>query len=143
MVRVLMIGIAEKAAIAKAIERAWANPVPLAMVEKNAFPNQQAKVVTLKDRKDKGRPPSQFVEIPNGYVAAISFEQQPAGLVRHLSISIDRVGMVPNEHAVQMIAEAFGFVGDISTEMMWMEEFEPDHHAINIVQLADMKDTKH
>ena len=45
---------------------------------------------------------------PNGYRAAISFEQQPPGLCAHLSISVDTPGNLPSPESVEMIAEVFG-----------------------------------
>ena len=76
------------------------------------------------------------VLIPMGYRAAISFEQQPAGLIRHLSVSVDTPGALPNPIAVNFVLQAFGFDAiEAGTSRIWTEEFQPGHSAVNIVQL--------
>jgi hypothetical protein len=71
------------------------------------------------------------------YRAAISFEMQPAGLFKHLSVSSAVRGMVPNEPAMKMVLEAYGFSGypPVRPYRMWLEEFEPGWRAINVVEL--------
>lgn len=88
------------------------------------------------------RPPSSHVLIPIGYRAAFSFEQQPIGLCRHLSVSHE--GAMPSEAAVAEIARMFGFTafpptrGEIKTSFrIWIEEFDPGEWAVNIVELAN------
>jgi hypothetical protein len=72
--------------------------------------------------------------IPYGYRAAISFEHQPAGLCRHLSISIEKdPGTMPGMEAVKAIAEYFGVSFEDSHK--WVEEYEPRRFAINLVSL--------
>jgi hypothetical protein len=44
-----------------------------------------------------------------GYRCVFTIEQQPMGWVRHLSVSVLGDGVAPNEMAVAMLAEAFGF----------------------------------
>jgi hypothetical protein len=94
---------------------------------------------------------SQGMVIPRGYHVAFSFEQQPAGLMRHLSVSVERVGKVPNRHAVASILKEFGFsdklVEFLNTSLpvepyaggpmrMWLEEFAPGHEAVNVLELV-------
>lgn len=102
-----------------------------------ALPDKE--VVSLADRKpgSERSVASENVLIPFGYRAAISFEEQPAGIVRHLSVSVDTKGRVPSIPAVEMIAKEFGFTKlDPSTTRIWVEEFDPGHMAINVVQIA-------
>jgi hypothetical protein len=82
------------------------------------------------------RPQSEIVELPVGYRANISFEEQPAGLCRHLSVSVDRPGMLPSIDAFAMIAHAFGFSAAHHSQV-WVEEFKPGQNAVNVVQLDE------
>jgi hypothetical protein len=131
----LFIGEREKAMIAAAIERARDMPLPLAFVRKAVSPDKPH--VALADRPPGfKRPQSEIVELPIGYRANFSFEEQPAGLCRHLSVSVDRPGMVPSLEAFAMIAAAFGF-SRANQGRVWFEEFQPGQSAINIVQLDE------
>lgn len=124
--------------IEAAVERARAKPISIDVIKKLAMPLGNVK---LADRPPESfvRPLSEMVLLDVGYRCHISFEDQPAGLIRHLSISVDKKGMLPSIEASQMIAEAFGFKGKIRSGLMrfWLEEFEPDHQAINLVQLVE------
>jgi hypothetical protein len=136
--RPLLIGSDEKARIGAALAMARAMPVPRELIQRLAMPDKD--VLALADRPtDMERPPSQHVELPVGYRTAISFEDQPAGLVRHLSVSVNQPGSLPHPAAVRVIAEAFGF--DLNDESkaarLWLEEFDPGHEAINVLQLDE------
>lgn len=135
MIRALIIGDDERKAIGAAVERAAARPISLATIERDSKLVPQGKGnLTLEDRAGvPGRPESEHVYLPGGYRASISFEEQPIGLCRHLSVSVDTAGMLPNMLAVGMIAEAFGFVAGMERQI-WVEEFDPGHHAINVVE---------
>ncbi len=135
MTRMLIIGDAERAAITAAVERAAAHPMSLETVKElaQAIP-QDRNDLTLADRKAAlKRPESEHVAIAGGYRASISFEQQPIGLCRHLSVSVDTPGRLPHMLAVGMIAEAFGFIAG-APRHIWVEEFAPGHHAVNVVE---------
>src|SRR5580765_793922 len=91
-------------AIDAAVDAARANPVPWETF-KHAMGNidQDTDTLPLKDRPPDFKPSfhSQHVIIPMGFRAAISFEDQPAGLVRHLSISVEsETGGMPNPAAI-------------------------------------------
>ena len=132
--RALIIGDEERAAIEAAVKHAAAHPISLETVKRLATTIPQGGDLALADRpKEFHRPESEHVELPGGYRASISFEQQPIGLCRHLSVSVDTPGRVPNLLAVGMIAEAFGFVKGMERKI-WVEEFDPGHHAVNVVE---------
>jgi hypothetical protein len=134
MTRVLAIGPIEQAAIQAAVERARARPIPWAQLKDFVVSGDRSEV-NLGDRKPGfERIQSENVLIPQGYRAAISFEEQPAGIMRHLSVSVDTPGRVPSMEAVKMIAKEFGF--NFKTGTGWVEEFEPGHHAINLIEVA-------
>jgi hypothetical protein len=143
MTRMLLLDDATRRKIGAAVTAARARPVPWEtfrnMVE--AVPQDLA-AIALKDRPPGFEPASraQQVLIPVGYRAAISFEDQPPGLCRHLSISVEgaKPGMTANVPAVLAIAEAFGFrveEGLAGIDRVWIEEYEPGRWAINLLQL--------
>ena len=159
MSRPLIITHEVEIAIDAAVASARQRPIPLDVIRKLAVPLDK-KELTLADRQKQGaeqviqllraldvaeqviRTQSEHVLIPFGYRAAISYEQQPDGLCRHLSISVDTPGRVPTPEAVDMIAKAFGFrMEGIGT--VWLEEFDPGHHAVNIVEMVNQVEPGH
>jgi hypothetical protein len=129
----LFIGARERALIVTAIERARDKALPLTVVRKLAFAADKP-TMTLADRPAGfKRPQAEIVELPVGYRANISFEEQPAGLCRHLSVSINRPGFLPSHEAFVMIALAFGFTAEAPGQV-WIEEFRPGQSAVNMVQ---------
>src|SRR5262245_48829470 len=130
---VLVISEVEQATIRAALERAAKHPIPLDVIKASAAPDKVH--VKLEDRKAKAlkRPQSENVLLPIGYRAAISFEQQPMGLCKHLSISVGRPGYLPSPEAVKAIAREFGMIWPNVGVHLWIEEFEPGHDAINLL----------
>lgn len=134
MARALILNDVMLAEIVAAVARARAAPVPRSFLKAFNVEMPPSGTMALKDRPPGcERPPSQVVDIPVGYRAAFSFENQPVGLVRHLSVSVDRPGFMPSVAAFYAIAEAFGFRHDARGQT-WLEEFAPGHHAVNLLQ---------
>lgn len=142
---VLVIGLDEQEKIKQAIAKAKANPMPLSALKEVAIDDRKNPKDTLSvEERDifgkleeiKRKYPSYHVRLGN-YTAAISFEEQPNGLTKHLSVSTHAPGKVPNEPAMQMISEAFGFSGwpPIRPYRLWVEEYEPGRKAINLVEI--------
>jgi len=136
-----------KTDIAKAISEARKTPLPADVFMEVAKGIPQGKtVVRLADRKpDFVRPESQHVLIPVGYRASISFEEQPTGLVRHLSVSVyGKPGDCPTPPAVRMIAQEFGIeCGENWNDVLiWVEEYELGYFAINVVALDPSQPTE-
>ena len=73
------------------------------------------------------------VIIPHGFRCVFTVEYQKPGLMRHLSISVAKKGRYPNEHAVQMIANEFGFTGELED---WFVYGEKEVEAINVMQIV-------
>lgn len=140
--RVLVINEAARAGIAQVIERARARPVPMATSMALRIPTPGA-TVTLADRhqtaRDIQRPPVEQIELFDGYQCAFSFEEQPTGMVRHLSIAVNNPGKVPMPAAVQMICQEFGF-REFPPEYgrIWTEEFRPGEYAVNVAELVEI-----
>jgi hypothetical protein len=140
MARALVITPRERALIKEAIARAAKHPISIERM-KGMHVKAADTHLTLEMRAKelgadwKRQPESEFVPLPVGYLAAISFEEQPIGMCRHLSISVDRPGALPHPEAVKMIMEEFGCTHAVAAP--WVEEFKPGHSAINIVALSD------
>ena len=84
------------------------------------------------------RPRSEHVEIPMGYRAAISFEEQPVGLCKHISVSVDKPGSLPNIPAFTEICALFDVKFVVGGGRFWIEEFAPGHSAVNFVCPAEV-----
>lgn len=138
---ILVIGPAEEKLIADAVEAARKTTIPLSVL-KAMGSDDPATVLLLGDRKVgveemRQRYKSQQVMLGT-YRVALSFEEQPAGLVRHLSVST-RKGKIPGLEVMAMVLPAFGFTG-IPLQRpgrVWNEEFEPGWFAVNVVELVD------
>lgn len=136
---VLVFDPATREAIQQAIDTARAHPMTLDAVMKIAKANEglrTARHVSL-DEAPTRRPAGASVQLGD-YRAAISFEFQPPGLCRHLSISSPRAGTIPNMVALATIAAAFGFQhfpGEPGDFRCWTEEFTPGHYAVNILEV--------
>jgi hypothetical protein len=139
MTRALLIGEKERTAIKDAIARAATHPITLEMVK--AMHVDADRRLTLAMRREqqgpdweRKQPYSEHVELPIGIRAAISFEEQPIGMCRHLSVSVDKPGALPNPAIVESLMKEFGCEHVVGEP--WIEEFEPGHEAVNIVALS-------
>lgn len=130
---ILIIDDRVKQEVADAVQRARAKPISFEILKAGAIPD--AAVVTLEDRPpDLKRPQSENVII-GSYRVAISFEEQPAGLCRHISVSTLAPATVPPRIVCEQIAALFGITRPPSEGHIWLEEFEPGHFAVNFLLL--------
>jgi hypothetical protein len=138
--RTLLIDDAVKAQIEIAIAEARKHPRPLDEIMATRH-DVSGGTLKLSDRRPDLKPrPGVGVEIPVGFLAAISFEQQPVGLCRHLSVSVDGApGAMPHPVAIMAIAKEFGMPVEIDElkgvqgAAFWVEEFKPEQYAVNLV----------
>lgn len=143
---VVIIGPREERQIARAIERAAANPVRWETMKDVAISNPGLELKLDERRRKPGvvRPESEHLMLGNVRVA-YSHEEQPTGMYRHLSASVRKPGKLPHPTAMAMICEAFGFSDAMCGIMrqiqpvtieghIWLEEFEPGHSAINVIE---------
>lgn len=150
---VLFIGPEEEVKIQAAIECARARPMPLEVLRTIGNSDSKSRLM-LAERKagaDAVREQYPAINVMLGtYRAAISFEQQPEGVARHLSVSSRAKDKVPGPEVMQMVCAAFGFSKKLCAAigrpeatilkpnrpvMIWVEEFEPGRMAINIVEI--------
>lgn len=146
--RPLFIDAKVQAHIDQACERARLHPTNITDKEQLALAALQdlpvGGTIALKDQPPNWQSGAarERVLIPFGYIAAISYEQQPEplGLCAHLSVSVIKRGSVPHPEAVKFVAEAFGLLlRDNGPWRLWLEEFVPGHHAVNVVEPVEWK----
>lgn len=138
---ILVLGPAEEVVIRAAVHAARAHPMPWSVMKAIADESDTS-VMLLGDRKvgvDEARrmyPPQHLML--GTYRIAFSFEEQPAGLMRHLSVSSVHRGKIPGMEVFDMVVPAFGFDYPLrGICRSWAEEFEPGWFAVNIVQLVE------
>jgi hypothetical protein len=139
---VLILGEIEQKAIAKAVSLARDQALPWPVAKDIAIDDRDKPTTTLtfeERQKFVGPLPRSQHLLLGSYHCAISFEEQPAGLCRHLSVSVAaNPAKLPNAFAMQMLALEFGFneFPPVTKGRVWKEEFEPGHYAINIVEVV-------
>jgi hypothetical protein len=140
MARLLIVDDTARALIAGAITRARSRTIPMAQSMQMALKDHDGPVLRLSDRKPDApeRPRPECLELFDGYQCAFSFEEQPAGIVRHLSIAVNNPGKVPMPAAVDQISKEFGFTDFPPVHgKVWVEEFRPGEFAVNVVELTE------
>lgn len=130
----LMIGAAERAAIAELVAVASAEP-PFDAKAVIAMTDSQSGVDAIRDYML-----THSLLLPIGFRATYSREIQPnappPGLCHHLSVSVDRPGKLPSPEAVKMILQEFGMGALDEADALWIEEIGPGERAINVVKLV-------
>jgi hypothetical protein len=145
MINALLIGPEQIRDINAAVERARKRPIPWRVLKAAMPGGQDTDVVTLADREpvEHIRPESECIELPANYRLCVSFEEQPAGLCMHVSVSINRLNRLPHPAAVaallRLCVQSIGNP-DIDSGRNWIEEFlvdgEPGGLAANAVFLV-------
>lgn len=124
--RALIIGPAEKEAIKNLVDYA----------EKNIFSMDD-----LLDTKNKEMAPAGDMDgfsafLPVGYKVVYTIEQQPAGKVRHLSVSVDTPGKYATPESIQVIMDEIGFQNPLLKCEIGMEDIGSNHQAVNILEVV-------
>lgn len=78
-----------------------------------------------------GDNPEHVVHIHDGYRVVYSIEQQPMGLLAHLSVSVEARNKYPNEAAVNLILKEFGMNEVLESVNVWLDE---NSQSVNILQ---------
>lgn len=80
----------------------------------------------------------EHVTIIGNVKCVYSEEQQNVGLCKHLSISVNNPGSLPNPEIVKQILLLFNIHTKLEECMVDLEEFAPGHQAVNIVELPKL-----
>jgi hypothetical protein len=131
--RPLWIGPAQQTAIAELVARAGRDRVSLEDMKRRVQALQRG--IPLPKSYNKAF----TIDIPFGFSATYTVEEQPQGWTRHLSVAADRSGRAPHPAAVDMLMREFGFraVGVRQIEILWMEPIGNDRQAINLVEYIE------
>ena len=124
----LMIGAAEREALALLRGLAAEHPVDMTTLTARlkTFDGKQAHMNQMT---------RQSVAIPLDFLVTFSIETgHPVGTCRHMSMSVGKVGRIPNAHALWMIADLLGFTDNLDACTVWREELQGHGVAINVVQ---------
>ena len=77
----------------------------------------------------------QTIALSGEWLLTYSIESgHPAGLCRHLSVSVQGGQLVPSREAVWLLAAQFGFTGGLEASTVWLEELRGHGQAVNVVQ---------
>jgi hypothetical protein len=131
--RPLWIGPAQTAAIAELVAKAGRERVSLKDMKRRV--QQLQRGIPLRKSYNKAF----TIEIPIGFTATYTIEEQPQGWTRHLSVAADRSGRAPHPVAVDMLMREFGFraAGVRQIEIAWMEWLGNDRQAVNLVEYIE------
>lgn len=100
----------------------------------------QLKLMMSNDLHPIGDTVEHVLDIPDGFRVVYSIDEQPSGLMRHISISIPISDKGPHPAAINMIIHEYGFKGNAlekdSNLHCYIEDI-PDNRriAINVMQL--------
>lgn len=93
----------------------------------------------LDQKNGEEKPPGDYegysITLPFGYRIVFTIELQPAGKIRHLSMSVNEDGSLPNEFAVQQIMDLIGFKNPLRQCKIAIENISPTRQAINILEI--------
>jgi hypothetical protein len=128
----IIVGETERAELKAAMARARAHPVPGEVLKRR---------ITEPDGTNTGHvEKGEFVDLPFGYVVAMSFEEQPAGVCLHVSVSGPWPRVAPNMTVCAMIFSAL----DVPAEAddVWTEELlidgKPGGRTVDAVWLVEL-----
>jgi len=117
----ITVGETERSELKAAMARARAHPVPWEVLKHGITEQNGTNTGHVEDQPlAHERPPAEFVDLPFGYVVAISFEEQPAGMCLHVSVSGPWPRVAPNMVVCAMIFNALNVPDE--AEDVWTEE---------------------
>lgn len=113
MARPMIIGDKEQAEINRVIANAFKLPISA----------DDLKATVAGKKKAVGDDPAFSCDIPDGFRCVFSFEQQPMGWCRHLSVSACDNGRMPSPEAMEhMLMPFFKFTGGLKDCQVWLTQ---------------------
>jgi hypothetical protein len=117
----ITVGESERSKLKAAMARARAHPVPREVLKCRITEHDGTDTGHVENQPlEHERPSAEFVDLPFGYVVAISFEEQPAGMCLHVSVSGPWPRVAPNMVVCAMIFNALDVPDE--AEDVWTEE---------------------
>jgi len=133
----IIVGEAERAEFNAALVRARAHPVLWEELKYRTAAQDPRNRGGLEDALE--HPPGEFVNLPFGYVVAISFEEQPAGMCLHISVSGPWPRVAPSIVVCAMVFNALDLPAE--ADDLWTEELllagDVSGRALNALWLVD------
>lgn len=72
--------------------------------------------------------------LPFGYRLVYSVEEHPNGNFRHLSMSVDTDGKLPNDIIVRECMSMLGFKNQLENCFVSLEDISPKRQAVNVME---------
>jgi len=112
--------------------------------EENPFDTNEIMGIMCGDAPAAGDRNGFSCDFHRGYRAVFTYERHPGGWSRHISVSVDTPGKMPNSTAVDVIMEKFGFkhkIGDGPAiedgKLAIYQEDDNDPPAINVIEFLN------
>lgn len=106
----------------------------VAHAEKNAFTMDDLLDMKNGQKAIAGNLEEYTVHINFGYKVVFSIEDQPSGMIRHLSASVNEHGKMPSVPSVEELIRLFGFQNKLHDCHLGLEEVAEGHYAINVLE---------
>ena len=118
----IIVGETERAELRAAMARARAHPVPWEELKHGTAAREATITERVGDLHEQSS--AEFVNLPFGYVVAITFEEQPAGMCLHISVSGPWPRVPPNTMVCAMVFSALDLAPE--ADDVWTEELPID-----------------
>ena len=102
--------------------------------EKHIFSMDDMLDIMNKQREPPGNDPNHVVFIPIGIKVVFTMDKQNIGICKHISISVDRPGKLPNPLVVENILLEFGIETPMHDCVIDVEDLSHGYQAITIVE---------
>jgi hypothetical protein len=107
----------------------------VAHAEKNPFSLDDMKEIVAGVKPVPGDSEAFTFYVPDGCKAVFTIELQEQGRTRHLSVSVDEDGKLPNIALVNSIMKLVGMTGNAEDMLYKLEDISPNRQAINVWEI--------
>lgn len=113
----------------------------VAHATKNPLTVLELKEIIAGKRPAPGDDSANVITLDFGFKVVFTLEDHPQKKrlplrMRHLSVSVDRVGALPNMAVMAELLKRFGFSGKFSNHRVWTEDVPGGTKALNVVEPA-------
>ena len=133
----IIVGETQRTQLKAAVSRARAHPVPWGELKQTTTARDATNTEHIEDGHES--PSAEIVKLPFGYVVAITFEEQPAGMCLHISVSGPWPRVPPNMVVCAMVFSALNLAPE--ADDVWTEELliegNPNCRAFNALWVVE------